>query len=127
MVNAKHVTVARTARRAPDIDTSFDTADRLRAYAASVQPIDDVFGVQGYRNGYLLIERLAASSDSEDPPKLKLTPKQAADVLRFITLSAPISPRDWWKDPPNGPSHVVGFVFALDAIEECLRAIGERS
>src|ERR1700734_4066718 len=122
---AKATRVARAARLAPalevasDTDTSCHTADRLRAYAASVEPIDNVSDIVGYRNGYLLLERLAASAGFEDSPKMKLPPEQAAEVLRFITLSAPISPRDWWKDPPDGPSHVVGFVFALDAVEEC--------
>jgi hypothetical protein len=113
---------APAAAVSPDADTSYHTAERLRAYAASLKPIDSVSGVEGYRNGNLLIERLAASAEGEDQPKMKLTPEQAADVLCFITFSTPISPRDWWKDPSDGPSHVVGFVFALEAVEECLRA-----
>jgi hypothetical protein len=111
----------------PRYSDSDHTADRLLAFRASMRPIDSAFDDDSYRNGYFLIERLAASAKGTDLPRLQLTAKQAADVLRFITLSEPVEHKDWWLDPKHAPSHVVGFGFALQAVECCLRAIGARS
>ena len=101
---------------------SDNTADRLQAYLDSVEPRDAAGDFKGYRNGILQILRLAASAQGEDPLTLRLTDDQCADVLHFIAYSDPIRPKDWWTEPKDAPSHIVGFIFVLHALEDSLRA-----
>jgi hypothetical protein len=110
-----------TAKRKMTANALDGTANRLRAYLASMQPLrgsdgdDDI-----YQRGRSLIERMAISSRGDQLPSIRLTARQCADVLHFIATSEPIEPRTWWKDPENAPSHVVGFGFVLWAIHDYL-------
>jgi hypothetical protein len=105
---------------------SSDTADRVRAYLAHVEPRDAAADSSGYRDGMLLIERIAASANGEDSPALKLTANQCADVLEFINYSDPISRKDWWNDT-GVTSHLVGLDIVLCTVTENLRASRRRS
>jgi hypothetical protein len=58
---------------------------------------------------------------------LRLTPAQCADVVHFVRYSEPLESSNWWEDPEHAPSHWVGFVFVLKAVEESLRAKGGAS
>src|SRR5580700_11009502 len=98
--------LVRAAARAYS-DPSEDTADRIRAYLASVCPLSgcDVSAARTYtgaddyyQRGRSLIERLALSARGTHDPTLQLTATQAADVLYFIHNSEPIAPRTWWVD-----------------------------
>jgi hypothetical protein len=105
------------------------TADAVRAYLASMRPLKgcDFFDDKSYWTGRMLIERIALSAKGEDAPQLKLSVRECADVLRFIHSPAPVKRWNWWRDPPVAPSHLVGFVMVLQAIEDSLRAAGARS
>lgn len=105
------------------ISASEDTADRIRAYLASMRPLRgaDLSDEEGFQRGRGVIERLALSAWGTDAPAMVLSVRQCADVVRFLRGVEPIDPVDWWQDPDDRPSHVVGFAFILEAIEECLR------
>jgi hypothetical protein len=98
-----------------------DTAPRLLAYLASVRPLrgcDD----ESYDRGRGLIMRMAMSVSGEDLPSLRMSAQQVADVVHFIRDSEPIKSQGWWSESGNGPSHLAGFVFVLDALERNLRS-----
>ena len=73
------------------------------------------------QDGRSVIERLALSADEENRPTLGLSSAECADALNFLGRSEPREPRDWWKDPENAPSHVVGFYLTLGSLEDSLR------
>jgi hypothetical protein len=77
----------------------------------------------GYKRGRALINRLAVTAQGEDSPRLRLSASDCADILRFMSFSEPTSPRTWWKDPADAPSHVVGFNMVLNAMEDSLRQL----
>lgn len=54
-------------------------------------------------------------------PQMKLTPRQCADVMTFMSLSEPVEPSSWWKDPKGAPSHLVGHYLVLQTLEAALR------
>jgi hypothetical protein len=87
----------------------------LRAY---------LYGSEPYQSGRSLIERPAISARGTDAPTLPLTAPQYADVVHFVQYSEPLEPSTWWSDPKRGPSHWVGFLFVLGAVEESLRKGG---
>ena len=101
------------------------TDNRIRAYIASIKPRkgvchpDDVEAAQARGRG--LIERLALSAEGDDMPQLRLRVSQVADVLAFITSVQPIEAKSWWRDDPDGPSHLVGYHLLLGALEDSLR------
>ena len=114
-----------------DDETLDYTAGRLRAYLASVRLLRGVeLGIAAsdrYQRGRSLIERMAICTRECDEVTMKLSPVQCADVLNFVNNSEPIEPRTWWSDSDDGPSHVVGFVSVLEAVENSLRQRKERS
>jgi hypothetical protein len=104
-----------------------DTDRRIRAYLASVRPLQGgSYEDDNYHRGRSLVERLALSSSGDDEPILELSPIDCANILHFVHSSEPFEPRTWWKDPEHGPSHLVGFAFVLRAVEDSLRAVGSR-
>ncbi|MGO9592984.1 MAG: hypothetical protein ACLQFF_12565 [Steroidobacteraceae bacterium] len=108
---------------------SDNTADAVRAYLASLQPVDgcDLTDDKSYWNGRVLIERIALSAKGEDVPTLRLSVSECADVLRFIHCSQPVRRSAWWRDPPGKPSHLIGFIMVLQVLENSLRAVGRPS
>ena len=72
-----------------------------------------------YQRGRELIERMAISARNNDPPSLKLSMIECADVLHFVTCSEPRDPPGWW-DPDTAPSPVVGFYCILQCVEASL-------
>jgi hypothetical protein len=117
--------------RSPTSEEYFEeTAQRIRAYLASVRPLRDSADLPGsepYQSGRSLIERLALSARGTEAPTLRLTAAQCADVVHFVRCSEPLERSTWWSDPKRGPSHWVGFIFVLEAVEESLRAKGGAS
>jgi hypothetical protein len=112
----------------PTAGYSEQTADRLRAYVASVGPMDgieDVIDDERYQNGLALIERMAASTRGTDSPRT-LSILQCADLVFFLHTTLPIDPANWWKDPKDAPSHLVGYTFVLNVIEDSLRVARRR-
>jgi hypothetical protein len=115
---------------APDrvlLDYSDDTDDRVRAFVAALQPLGGLAVAEmfpEYSRGRALIERVAqrAKGKGDAPLAATLSPSECADVLRFISQSEPIEPENWWQDPKGAPSHLVGFIEVLQAIEKNLRA-----
>lgn len=104
-----------------------DTGPRIRAYLASVRPRRGVAGVgeeEEYQRGRSLIERVALSAHGDGSPTLRLTATQCADVVNFVRQSDPVTPRTWWSEPADAPSHLVGLCFVLDAVESSLRGKG---
>jgi hypothetical protein len=98
------------------------TAPRLRAFVASMQPSvaeGDLY--ENYTDGRDLIEQLAVSATGTEPPTLRLSGRQVADVLYYLACSQPKEPVGWWKDPKQAASHVAGFTMLLNALEESLR------
>jgi len=100
-----------------------DTAPRILAYLASVRPLKgwDSSEDERYQLGRSLIVQLAMNARADDWPALRMSADQCADLLYFVRSSEPHKPAGWWKDPEHGPSHLVGFVFVLHAIEQNLR------
>lgn len=108
----------------PDND---HTSRRLLAYLASVRPlVGSSDSSRSYHRGRSVIEHMALSAVEDGDPTLPLTAIDCADVLHFVCGSEPFEPRTWWKDPEHGPSHVVGFIFVLRAIEGTLRDSASR-
>jgi hypothetical protein len=111
----------RANKRQARIAALDSTANRLRAYLASMRPLGDSNADDdAYQRGRSLIERMAISSCEDHAPSIRLTAGQCADVLHFIRTSEPIEPRTWWQDPKNAPSHVVGFMFVLWTMQDSL-------
>lgn len=102
------------------------TANRLRAFSASMQPIVDD-AIEQRIPGMLLIERLAYSAQGDNLPTLRLSIEECAELVTFIRASEPVAPRNWWKDPSDTPSQVCGFYNLLMILERNLEAAGERS
>lgn len=106
------------------------TDNRLRAYVASIRPLrgcvwrDDI--EEANQRGRGLVERLALSAEDTGLPKLRLTASEVADVLSFIHCSETIDPENWWREPDDEPSHVVGLNLLLSALEASLREPGKR-
>jgi hypothetical protein len=100
-----------------------DTAPRLLAYLASMRALRgaDMSEDEAYIRGRALIEAMAMSASGDEPPRVRMSAEQCADILHFIYHSEPRKPGGWWKDPAEGPSHVVGFVYVIDAVERNLR------
>ena len=96
------------------------TAGRIRAFLASMRHLRgcNVADDDHYQDGRSVIERLALSADEENRPTLGLSSAECADALNFLGRSEPREPRDWWKDPENAPSHVVGFYLTLGSLED---------
>jgi hypothetical protein len=116
-----------TSVRARPIHHSEDTADRIRAYLASVRPLRGVeFEDTPYQRGRSLIEQLALSADGTEQPTLRLSTLECADVVFFVAKSEPIQDRNWWLEPTDAPSHLVGLKFVLGAVEASLRDKGKR-
>jgi hypothetical protein len=115
-----------TAAHAPGY--SDDTGARIRAYLASVELLPgSVHDLTQYQRGWTLIQRLAESATGEDSPTFRLSAEEAATVLRFIAESQPVTPRTWWEDPKDGPSHWAAFTFVLAAVEATLRGVPAKS
>jgi len=102
------------------------TPARIRAFLAAVVPLrgSDAAEDERYQRGRSLIERLALSAeggDTYDPPTLNLTTTECADVLYFVSRSEALDGPTWWDDPKDAASHLCGFMFIMDAVEESLR------
>jgi hypothetical protein len=103
------------------------TDNRLRAYIASMRPLrgccwrEEIEEI--HQRGRVLIERLAISARGDGDPEFLLKADECADVLRYMASLEPLDPRAWWRDPSDGPSHVVGFNLLLRALERSLREI----
>jgi hypothetical protein len=106
---------------------SDDTAERLRAFLASIRPRRDVeFSDDEFLyQGRALIEQLAASSIECGMPTLRLTRKQCVTVLEFMSSCEPIDLKNWWLDK-NSISHVCGYMKVLQALAESVGALGAR-
>lgn len=117
---------ARKQVELPEPGYSERTGDRIRAFLASMRPLDGsgAGDDKEYHRGRSLIERLALSATEEDDPTLRLGAAQCADVLNYLGRSEPIEERDWWKDPRNAPNHVIGYEMVLRALERSLRDVG---
>jgi hypothetical protein len=74
----------------------------------------------GYFHGRALMQRMGQSATNDLPPTLELSLYQCADVLQFTSGSVPIEPESRWQGPKNGPSHLLGAVDALQAVEVAL-------
>jgi hypothetical protein len=111
-----------TAKRKMTANALDSTANRIRAYLASMQPLcgSDVSDDDIYHRGRSLIERMALKSSGIENPDIRLTARQCRDVLHFVACSEPIEPRTWWDDPKDAPSHAVGFTFVLWVIHDHL-------
>lgn len=119
---------SRNRSAAPPAGYSDATADRIRAYVASMRPragvvyLDDEIE-ESIRRGHALVERLAQSASGEDLPTLPISLRDCADVIAFIESVDPIERRTWWSDPEHAPSHVCGFLLLLHALERSLREL----
>jgi hypothetical protein len=106
---------------------SWNTADRIRAYLASMRPLEagewreDIEA--GIQRGHSLIERLALSAKGEDQPTMKLSPAQCADVLTYMSCVEPIDGASWWDSDLDIVSHICGYNAILDAMSDSLREI----
>jgi hypothetical protein len=122
-------TVQKTARAAAPrarIDSGYsdETSPRIRAYLASVRPRRGSNFSEECESGRDLIYRLALSASGEDSPTLKLSPRDCADVLAFISVTEPVEPRTWWTaNPQDAPHHVCGYMEVLHALEDALRVV----
>jgi hypothetical protein len=108
-------------------DPNARTDNRLHAYLASLRLLkgvcyNDDLEDACYR-GRSLIERLALSAAGGLLPRLRLTAKEVADVLAFISSCEPVERSTCWREPKHGPSHVVGRYLLLQALEQSLRAL----
>lgn len=135
MASPKHTLAVTAARSRPiRLQTAPGytdrTADRLRAYLASVRPLRGVAGIaesDEYQRGRALIESMAlAAGRADEWPSLRLSVAQCADVLHFVYESEPVNARAWWSDPTEAPSHVCGYLMALGCVEGSLRRVGGR-
>lgn len=119
----RSVSRAKAQSRSPELDLD-RTDGRIRAYLASMRPLRGSSGENSdeYRRGRSLIERMAVGVEGCDRPELRLTPAECADVLYFFALSEPIEPREWWHDPEDAPSPVVGHQLVVGVLEDSLRA-----
>jgi hypothetical protein len=131
MASAKSTRAAQAHSRnrsaGPPSGYSDATADRIRAYLASVQPrvgvvVSDPIDKQLQR-GRDQVERLAQSASDTDAPALRLSASACADVLAFMESVDPIEPRTWWRDPGNAPSHICGYLILLSALERSVREL----
>ncbi len=103
---------------------SEQTADRIRAYLASVHVPDDLGSATAdyaWEQGRKLIERMAQSAKDLMAPSVRLSIEECADMLQFVQFVQPIKPCEFWKDPKDAPSQVVGYDFVLMTIEASLR------
>jgi hypothetical protein len=75
----------------------------------------------------MLIERMAIRAQRMEPPRLVLSAAHCADVLRYISQTEPLEPRDWWEDPNDSPSHEVGFKLVLETLADSLGEVREKS
>lgn len=127
----KHSTRRRAAHTSPALPekppglASDLTADRIRAYLASLRSLRGVSWrkdiEQMRQRGAASIERLASSAEGTDEPALMLSSSEGADILRFVSTCEPIEPRTWWAQPLSETSRACGFFFVLEAVERCLR------
>jgi len=101
----------------------FDHTDlRIRAYLARVVPLEGISVSHEYHRGRSLIERMALSAIGDGPPRLQLCLADCADVLEFMRSSEPgVQTNIWLRDPPDAPSHQVGWRLVLDAVMSALR------
>lgn len=107
----------------PDAGPAEDTGSRIRAYLASMQPMKGI-GTDSDAEicrATSVILQLASSAHGMDSPAHRLTRQEALDVIAFMRHCEPKSPRTWWSDPDNAPSHWTGWGFVLGAIEDALR------
>jgi hypothetical protein len=121
---------AKQSRRLPAVGYSEDTGARIRAYLASMRPlrgVADIAEKEDCQRGRALIERMAMSAQGTDPPRLVLSAAHCADVLRYISAMEPLEPRDWWKDPEDSPSHLVGFYFVVETLAHSLDEVHEKT
>lgn len=103
-----------------------DRADnRIRAYLASMRGTRDVVYrddiAEANARGRSLIERLAISAEGTDPPRMRLTAAEMADVLSFMSCTEPVDLKGWWSDTYDGPSWVCGYHAVLRSLEASLR------
>lgn len=97
------------------------TLRRILAYLASVRPLVGTDGPDDADwRGRSIIERMAFSSEGDDPPEIELSADECADVLWFMHSVEPFEPQTWWQDPESGPSPVAGFHIVLRTLAECL-------
>jgi hypothetical protein len=69
---------------------------------------------------------MAISTVGTKPPTLKLSPAQCADVLYFMHYLEPVDDKRWFREPDDEPSHLVGQMLVLQALEAALRQLAVR-
>jgi hypothetical protein len=103
-----------------DIDAINEyTERRIRAYLASVVPLNELDN--GAERGRALIEQIALSAQGDNHPPIRLSVDRCADVLDFVASVQPMEPRTWWEDPKGAPSPMVGFYLVLGTLVNSLR------
>ncbi|MEX1993389.1 MAG: hypothetical protein WD929_01910 [Steroidobacteraceae bacterium] len=123
--NLKSAAPINSAQTAADDDRDVHwedaTAARIHAFLGAVRPLRGCVMLEPYYRGGHVIAELAAASRGSDPPAMSLTLDQVADVLRFLSNSEPWNPRTFEIEPRYKPSHVVGRMFVLEALEGAVR------
>jgi hypothetical protein len=115
-----------TALPLPACRSNDDTDRRILAFLASMQPLRGGSGeVEEFHRGRSIIERMAISAEGDGEPTIRLTAEHCADVLKYLAGVEPLEPLTWWQDPPDSPSHLVGFQFVLHVLEANLREATE--
>lgn len=112
---------AAAASELPASGASDKTADRIRAFLASVRPWDDFHVDARFHRGRALIDRMAMIATDTETPTLELSAAQCADVIQFLHHVEPFEPLTWWKDPEDAPSHLCGLSLVMQVLENNLR------
>lgn len=107
------------------------TADRLRAYLASMRPLrgsDRLDEDDDYQAGRALVERMALSpgDDDTDQPALRLSADECVQVLQFMACTEPVDREAWWTDPKESPSHLAGFYMVLRCLQDSICDFGRQ-
>jgi hypothetical protein len=112
----------------PGSGASDRTDRRIQAFLASVGPLRGLPVSEGVNRGRSIIERMAMSADGEGDPAIRLSPQHCADVLEFLSRVEALEPKNWWTEPAESPSHLVGYQIVLQTLEANLRldAVSDR-
>jgi hypothetical protein len=101
------------------------TMPRILAYLASVCAVEGEFcraeDQNEFSRGHALVRRMAFSAAGMDVPCVRLTVEECADVVMFLSHVEPIEPREFFKEPDDVPSHLVGYYLVLANVRNELR------
>lgn len=119
------ITVSRRVRTSMSVAAQIRnerTSNRIRAYLDSVHAVSPELE-ELLERAEGIVERLAGSAHGpDDRPTIRLSPQDAAEVLRLIACTRPQHPATWFDDPVGAPSPNAGFVEVLQAVIESVDA-----